>query len=325
MGRTWGFWTRGKLDILRSYLDAFTTATKNRATDRIYIDLFAGGIDNRDRQTDELIDGSAQIALSIEDPQFSVLRFFEVESKAQTLQLSLLESYPGRDIKVYGGDCNELVPKALEELKSRAWAPTFAFVDPNGMEAEWRTLVALSDFRRQKKTKVELFILFAAPSFIRVLPVEGGEVRSVDEAKIDALFGCEDWRKIYEARLAGAIEPREARDQYLNLMRWRIENELGYKWTHPIAVHNVNGGPVYVMIFATDHEAGTRIMGGIYAKAAADFPAMREQARRMRNEARDEERGVMSLFPDDESLQDPPKLGERFYEHEPPTRPWFLG
>lgn len=323
MARTWGFWTRGKLDILRSYLDAFTTATKNRALP-IYIDLFAGGIENRDRQTDELIDGSAQIALSIEDPQFSVLRFFEVESKAQALESSLRTSHPGRDIKVYGGDCNELVPKALRELSGKAWAPTFAFVDPDGMEAEWRTLVALSEFRRQPRTKVELFILFAAPMFIRLLPVDGSEVRPADKAKINALFGCEDWRHIYEARLADEIKPGEAREQYLNLMRWRIENELGYKWTHPLAVHNVDGVPIYFMIFATDHEAGTRIMSGIYAKAAADFPAMREQARRMRNEARDEERGVMSLFPNDESLQDPPKLHERFYEHEPPTQPWFL-
>ena len=38
MARTWGYWTRGKLDILRLYLDAFTTATKHRATDRIYPD-----------------------------------------------------------------------------------------------------------------------------------------------------------------------------------------------------------------------------------------------------------------------------------------------
>ena len=55
MARTWGYWTRGKLDILRAYLDAFTTATKFGVTDRIYLDLFAGGLDNRERadgQTD---------------------------------------------------------------------------------------------------------------------------------------------------------------------------------------------------------------------------------------------------------------------------------
>ena len=140
MARTWGYWTVGKLDVLRAYLDAFTTATKHGVTDRIYLDLFAGGLDNRERMTDEPIESSAQIAASIGDPEFSVLRFFEIEGKARALESSLLESYPGRNIKVYGGDCNELVPMALEELRAKVWAPTFAFVDPNGMEAEWRTL-----------------------------------------------------------------------------------------------------------------------------------------------------------------------------------------
>jgi len=62
VARTWGYWTVGKLDILRAYLDAFTTATKLRARDRIYLDLFAGGLDNRERMTDEPIESSAQIA-----------------------------------------------------------------------------------------------------------------------------------------------------------------------------------------------------------------------------------------------------------------------
>ena len=39
MTRYWGFWTRGKLDILRRYLDAFTTASSGQG-ERIYLDLF---------------------------------------------------------------------------------------------------------------------------------------------------------------------------------------------------------------------------------------------------------------------------------------------
>ena len=65
-----------------------------------------------------------------------------------------------------GGDCNDEIPKALKRLSPRAWAPTFAFVDPNGMEAEWRTLEALADFRAKEKTKVELFLLFAGPDVL---------------------------------------------------------------------------------------------------------------------------------------------------------------
>lgn len=324
MSRTWGYWTRGKLDVLREYLDAFTTATKYKTTERIYLDLFAGDTDNRDRVTNEEIESSATIALSTDDPPFTKLRFFEVDGKAQLLESALLEAHSDRDIRVYSGDCNVKILEALTELQRLSWAPTFAFVDPNGMETQWSTLVALSDFRRQEKTKVELFLLFAAPMFIRVLPVDGSSVRTSDAAKIDALFGSMDWRHIYLARLDGRFDPAEAREQYLNLMRWRLETELGYLWTHPLEIRNMHGNPIYFMIFATDHSAGTNIMSEVYAKAASEFPAMREEARRSRLKSRNEELGIMSLFEDDSSLLAPIEPGERFYEHEPPTRPWFL-
>src|SRR5205807_2861248 len=57
MARYWGFWTRGKLDLLRRYLDAFTTASKN-VHERIYLDLFGGQPANRERVTEADLDGS---------------------------------------------------------------------------------------------------------------------------------------------------------------------------------------------------------------------------------------------------------------------------
>jgi hypothetical protein len=79
------------------------------------------------------------------------------------------------------------------------------------------------------------------------------------------------------------------------------------------------------MIFATDHEACDRIMRSVYAQAAAVSPTMRERARRLREQQREVENGVMSLFGDsDEDYYAPPKPGERFYEYEAPTQPWFI-
>jgi three-Cys-motif partner protein len=324
-GRAWGYWTRGKLDILRRYLDAFTTTTKNKASERIYIDAFAGQADNRDRLTGEPIEGSARIALSTQDPPFTRLHFFETADSAPKLEASLRRDFPGRQFVVHGGDCNLLIPEVLTGLRDLSWAPTFAFVDPNGMEAQWGTLEALADFRRARKTKVELWLLFAAPMFARVLRVDGAAVRPEDAAAIDAMYGTVDWRNIYRSRLAGDIEPADAREQYLNLMRWRLETVLGYAWTHPLEVRNERGNPIYYMVFATDHAVGTRIMSDLYAGAAAEFPAMREQSRRLRRRMDEKAHGVLSLFgEDDSSLAAPPEPGEKFYEHEPPWQPWFL-
>ena len=324
MSRPWGFWTLGKLDVLRRYLDAFTTASKT-TSERIYLDAFAGDPNNKNRLTGDTIEGSARIALSIDHPPFTHIRLFEKEAKAKKLKSVLRADFPGRNLKVYGGDCNERLPEALKELRAINRAPTFAFVDPNGKEAKWKTLEALANFRPARLTKAELFLLFAAPMFTRLLRVKGGQVRSQDIEDITALFGFDDWQRIYEARLAKSIEPGQARDEYLNLMRWRLETKLGYKWTHPLEVRNEKNHIIYYMIFATDHEAGNRIMSNVYAQASAEFPAMREYALRRRNQQQKEQSGVMSLFgKDDNSLWAPAKPGERFYRHEPPEEPWFI-
>lgn len=66
---------------------------------------------------------------------------------------------------------------------------------------------------------------------------------------------------IYEKRRRGDISAAEAKDQYVNLMRWRLEKVLGYATTHPLELKNSRDGTLYHMIFANgqrswraDHE-----------------------------------------------------------------------
>lgn len=151
-GRSWGYWTRGKLDVLRAYLDAFTTATKNRTSERIYLDLFAGEVENHERLTDEHIDESARVALNIEDPPFSKLRFFELESNAAKLEAELRGEFPGRDIIVYGGDCNERIHDALTALRPSVEAGIGARIQVDSsarnLQYEWPCDL-LHDFRHR--------------------------------------------------------------------------------------------------------------------------------------------------------------------------------
>ena len=172
-----------------------------------------------------------------------------------------------------------------------------------------------------RKTKVELWLLFAAPQFARLLRVERTEVRPEDTSAIDRIYGTADWRHIYERVLAGEIEPGEARDEYFNLMRWRLEHELGYRWTHPLKVRNEQGGPIYFMVFATDHSVGTKIMSDLMpepprsSRPCARTPGDFADAWKRRPTACRASLAKMSL------LDAPAKPGEHFYEHEPPWRP----
>jgi three-Cys-motif partner protein len=193
--RSWGYWTEGKLDILGKYLAAFTTATENLAQHRIYLDAFAGKPSGTSRTTGAEIRGSARLALGVQDPPFDRCYFFELRNKAAALEEKLVRSFPGRYIRVLPGDCNYQIPATLAALRREqlGWVPTFAFLDPDGMELRWETIRALAEHKlvgtRPSKFKVELWVLFpsmgmkvtagmpAAPPIQRQPAAERGGIR----------------------------------------------------------------------------------------------------------------------------------------------------
>jgi three-Cys-motif partner protein len=316
--RSWGFWTQAKLSILKEYLERFLQAS-GRQTERVYLDGFAGEGAGLDRQTQEEFLGSARIAIEAGGGRgFTKLRFFELDAdRAARLETRLREEFPGRDIKVEPGDCNKAIPDKLQELRGLSWAPTFAFLDPDGMELAWDTLVALADHKRGYRSarsakpeyKTELWMLFPSAGLPRTLALEESKLSPGDEARATRMFGCDDWKAIYDARAVGDIGPEAAREEYVNLMRWRLEKELGYRYTHAFEVKNTNGVPLYHMIFATDNEAGTRIMEAVYSQAARGFPEMQK-------EAKDRKKGQVALD------FDVPTGGlDATYQHEPPWEP----
>jgi three-Cys-motif partner protein len=297
MPRAWGIWTQHKLGLLEDDLDAFTTAGK-RAQALVYLDLFGGEPDNVARDTLEPIDGSARIALDTANPPFSHLRFFELGPNAAKLRATIAQEYPERDAIVYEGDCNETIHQALADLRRQGldWAPTFAFIDPNGPHYGWSTLEALARHKNPgAKTKVELWILFPAPLFQRLLPTTG-KIRRQDNEMITRMFGTPRWHAIWLAKLNNEIEPSEARAEYVDLMRWRLEQDLHYRWSFQLEVQTLRKAPIYHMIFATDHTAGRDIMKHLYEKAARDYPAMVEAHRAQAERKTREEAGVYDLW-----------------------------
>jgi three-Cys-motif partner protein len=215
------------------------------------------------------------------------LRFFELGPKAARLRTAIETEYPGRDAIVYEGDCNDTIHQALADLRKQGvdWAPTFAFIDPNGPDYRWSTLEALARHKPARlKTKVELWVLFPGPLFMRLLP-RTGDVRPKDNATITQMFGTPLWHAIWLAKLNNEISPAQARTEYVNLMRWRLEQDLKYRWTYQLEVRTDRRTPIYHMIFATDSEPGRKIMKSLYEKAASEYPAMvkahRAQMQRM--------------------------------------------
>jgi three-Cys-motif partner protein len=144
-------------------------------------------------------------------------------------------------------------------------APTFAFIDPDGMEVEWRTVRLLADHKRQyaesqNKTKVEMWILFSTGGMARMLGGNEASARAANlPEKVARLYGgWGPWERVWKARLMGELDPGEARLAYLLLYMDRLE-ELGYRYLLARPVHTTRG-ELYVMVFASDSTAGGNIM-----------------------------------------------------------------
>jgi three-Cys-motif partner protein len=188
----------------------------------VYLDAFAGEGDGLDRLTGEEFPGSARIALEAGDcAGFTKFRFFELGRKAAELEARLRADYPNRDIRVYEGDCNVTIPKALAELRPLRWAPTFAFLDPDGMELAWDAIAALAEHKRgyrapgslKPEYKTELWMLFPTSGIVRTLALEAQKVSPKDEQRATRLFGTDRWRSVYDLRVADVISGADAREE----------------------------------------------------------------------------------------------------------------
>ena len=142
-----GQWTEEKLEILRAYLNAYTTALKNQPFTLTYVDAFAGPGSYSVARDDyaafhEFRSGSPMIALKIEDKPFDKLVFIEQDAKAAGSLMTLSNSYRERKIKVLQEDANDEIPKFCNEMGR--YDRAVVFLDPFATEVAWSTVEALS-------------------------------------------------------------------------------------------------------------------------------------------------------------------------------------
>jgi three-Cys-motif partner protein len=319
MARKWSYWTRNKLQILADYLPAFNAASQKKAEQRIYLDLMAGQPDNIERHTDIEFDGSPTVALKA-DPGFTVLRFGELGARADKLSAALAERFPGDNrYKVVKGDCNETIDEVLRELEPLRWAPTFAFLDQQAAEIYWSTIEKLARFRKnQKGLKTELWILMSPTMIAR-------EARRSEEfrQRVSNLYGGDSWLRILHALDARKIKAEEYRQEMVNLMRFHLETTLGYQYTHRIPMTmSTNKMTIFDMVFATDHDAGDKIMRHLYNKAAQREPEMMRQAQAAKADEEAERAGLLGLFNvSDLDVKPDDKLGEILWTPQPTWDP----
>lgn len=200
-----GGWTEEKLQILDHYLTAyckiFQTNPRAKHLNTIYVDAFAGtGLiqqrTKRDRarelfaeftepETVEFLKGSAARALRHLFTQY----IFIEKSASRVAELEKLRAASPHKTRIVirKGDANT---RLLSLVESTDWtkARAVVFLDPYGMQVDWKTIQQLG-----KTAAVDLWLLFPlGQAVMRLLRKEGEPPAEWQEA-LDRIFGTHEW------------------------------------------------------------------------------------------------------------------------------------
>jgi three-Cys-motif partner protein len=211
-----GDWTEMKLDALEQYLRQYAKALSKQPFKRVYIDAFAGTgyreqkviaqVNEGSIFADELaplsesepqkfLDGSPKIALRV-TPRFHEFVFIEfVEKKAAELE-KLKTEFPAQasSIRIHQGDANAAIQNLCKNWDKKGTRGVL-FLDPFGMQAEWKTVEAIA-----ATGCIDTWILFpfAANRLMTRYPTD---IPVPWRTRLTRLFGNGDWEgRFYKER-----------------------------------------------------------------------------------------------------------------------------
>ena len=263
-----GPWTQEKLRILKGYLDAYTTALKDQPFRLIYVDAFAGegfwrpGSEYTPDDYGEFQDvlkGSATIALEIEDKPFDELVFIEKDlQRCRSLQ-TLAGQHPGRNVQVISDDANYALPLFCQRMGN--FERAVVFLDPFAANVAWSTVEAIA-----QTMKIDCWILFPRMAINRMMPT-GSQPPQQWANHLDYIFGgSEPWEGLYQPSPQFSMfddDPRLERqsggNQISEIYRARLQDVFHRVARTPRVLTNSKQAPIFDLFFAAGNPRGAHI------------------------------------------------------------------
>ena len=256
-----GPWTLEKLQILRAYLDAYTTALKNQPFRLMYIDAFAGtgavNLPEQDPDIREFHDGSATIALEVQDKPFDRLIFVE-QDPARCQELSeLRNSHVGRDIRIKNSEANQYLHSLQKDW--RVWRGVL-FLDPFATQVEWSTLKKIAALNA-----LDTWILFPVSAIARMLPTSRrpADISEQWAQRLTSVFGDEGWCELYreapQRTLFGTVEHERdpGVDGLLGIYKTKLARLFGDRFLKQSrSLKNSKQSTLFEFLFCVGHPAG---------------------------------------------------------------------
>ena len=257
-----GPWTLKKLQILKAYLDAYTTALKNQNFQLVYIDAFAGtgavNLPEQDPDAREFHDGSAAIALEVQDKPFDRLVFVEQDPARCEELAKLHDAHLGRDIRIENTEANQYLYSLQEDW--RRWRGVL-FLDPFATQVEWSTLKEIAALQA-----LDTWILFPVSAIARMLPKSKRPDDISDQwaRKLTSVFGDEGWRELYrealQPNLFGTVEHERdpGVDGLLGIYKTKLAGLFGDQFLKQSrSLRNSKNSPLFEFLFCVGNPKGT--------------------------------------------------------------------
>ena len=264
-----GPWTQEKLEILRRYLDAYTTALKNQPFTLTYVDAFAGegfwtpatGYESDDYgDFTGVREGSPRIALGIRDKAFDRFVFIEEDAGRVRSLRSLLMEFPEREISVFNDDANAVLPRFCREMNDLDRA--VVFLDPFATQVTWSTVEAIA-----RSEKIDCWILFPLMAVARMM-TRDREPTPALAARLDVVFGGrEQWQGLYSQSRQGSLFGDDLLRQtrppgsgpIADLYRERLDSSFARVASSRKVFANSKGSPMFQLFFEAGNRAGAPI------------------------------------------------------------------
>lgn len=258
-----GPWTQQKLEILRRYLDAYTTALKDQPFTLIYVDAFAGrGTWSPGRgyvlddygDAVELQKGSPLIALEIEDKRFDRLVLIEKDPG----NVESLWTIDDDRIEVIYGDANEKLPELCSSLQPLDRA--VVFLDPYATQVDWGTIAAIAGTE-----KIDCWILFPRMAVSQMMP-KSREPSEALAIQLDRIFGGrEHWESLYfESKQLSLLDEQRGMERGSGeeiAARYQQRLKAVFRRVAPTkgTLRNSKESPIFDLLFAAGNPKGAQI------------------------------------------------------------------
>jgi three-Cys-motif partner protein len=246
-----GPWSRRKYHFLGRYLNAFTTAMKDKWRELHYVDLFAGAGIARIKTTDELVYSSALLAARTRFPFTRLHLCDSKQSNVEALRRRLAVLPLANTPRLLLGDANDKIDELLSQVPTRH-ALCMTFADPFGLHLDFDTVKAVAT--RQS----DLVVLIA--DNMDALRNWEAYYDGNPNSNLDRFMGEPGWRDIFKStspdRQAAGLRKR---------YRERLET-CGYAHFAEIRVQNQSDRDIYTLLYASKSKAGLTIWNGISMK-----------------------------------------------------------